>query len=31
MDALEARVQDGHVEVRFQRFRAQIKEQIEVG
>jgi Rieske Fe-S protein len=31
MDSLEARVQDGHVEVRFQRFRAQIKEQIEVG
>jgi menaquinol-cytochrome c reductase iron-sulfur subunit len=31
MDTLEARVQDGHVEVRFQRFRAQIKEQIEVG
>jgi menaquinol-cytochrome c reductase iron-sulfur subunit len=31
MDALEARVQNGHVEVRFARFRAQIKERIEVG
>jgi menaquinol-cytochrome c reductase iron-sulfur subunit len=31
MDSLEARVQDGHVEVRFIRFRAQIKERIEMG
>lgn len=31
MDSLEARVQDGHVEVRFVRFRAQIKERIELG
>jgi menaquinol-cytochrome c reductase iron-sulfur subunit len=31
MDTLEARVHDGHVEVRFARFRAQIKERIEVG
>lgn len=31
LDALETRVQDGQVEVRFQRFRAQIKERIEVG
>ena len=30
MDPLEARVQDGHVEVRFVRYRAQIKERIEV-
>ncbi|HEX2676801.1 MAG TPA: Rieske (2Fe-2S) protein [Polyangiales bacterium] len=31
MDALETRVVDGHVEVRFQRYRAQTKEQIEIG
>jgi hypothetical protein len=31
MDPLEARVQNGHVEVRFARFRAQVKERIEVG
>jgi quinol---cytochrome c reductase iron-sulfur subunit, bacillus type len=31
MDALETRVQDGHVEVKFMRFRAQIKEKIEIG
>lgn len=31
LDPLETRVQDGHVEVRFQRFRAQIKERIEIG
>ena len=31
MDALDARVQDGHVEVRFARFRAQIKERVEIG
>lgn len=31
MDALESRVVDGKVEVRFVRYRAQIKEQIEVG
>lgn len=30
MDPLEARVQDGHVEVRFVRYRAQIKERVEV-
>jgi hypothetical protein len=28
---LETRVQDGHVEVKFIRYRAQIKEKIEVG
>ena len=31
MDPLEARVNDGHVEVRFARFRAQIKERIKIG
>jgi menaquinol-cytochrome c reductase iron-sulfur subunit len=31
MDPLEVRVQDGHVEVRFVRFRAQVEERIEVG
>jgi len=31
MDPLETRVRDGHVEVRFIRYRAQIKERIEVG
>lgn len=31
MDELETRVEDGHVEVRFVRFRAQVKERIEVG
>jgi Rieske Fe-S protein len=31
MDALDARVRDGHVEVRFLRFRAQAKERIEIG
>ena len=31
MDALESRVQDGHVEVRFARFRAQVKDRIEIG
>lgn len=31
MDALEARVVDGAVEVRFVRYRAQVKEQIEIG
>ena len=31
MDPLEARVRDGHVEVRFVRFRAQTKERIELG
>jgi menaquinol-cytochrome c reductase iron-sulfur subunit len=31
MDSLEARVQNGHVEVRFERFRAQAKEKLEVG
>jgi menaquinol-cytochrome c reductase iron-sulfur subunit len=31
MDALETRVLDGHVEVRFQRFRAQTKERVELG
>jgi menaquinol-cytochrome c reductase iron-sulfur subunit len=31
MDSLETRVQDGHVEVKFIRFRAQIKEKIELG
>ncbi|MET0385412.1 MAG: Rieske 2Fe-2S domain-containing protein [Polyangiales bacterium] len=31
MDLLDARVQDGHIEVRFARFRAQIKERVEIG
>lgn len=31
MDTLEARVVDGEVEVRFKRFRAQVKERIEIG
>lgn len=31
MDKLETRVEDGHVEVRFMRFRAQTKERIEIG
>ncbi len=31
MDSLEARVVDGSVEVRFVRFRAQVKERIEIG
>jgi menaquinol-cytochrome c reductase iron-sulfur subunit len=31
MDSLETRVQDGHVEVKFIRYRAQIKEKIEIG
>jgi menaquinol-cytochrome c reductase iron-sulfur subunit len=31
MDTLDARVKDGHVEVRFVRFRAQTKERIEIG
>lgn len=31
MDTLEARVVDGAVEVRFMRFRAQVKERIEIG
>jgi len=31
MDTLEARVVDGDVEVRFVRFRAQVKERIEIG
>jgi menaquinol-cytochrome c reductase iron-sulfur subunit len=31
MDPLETRVQNGHVEVKFIRFRAQIKERIEIG
>jgi menaquinol-cytochrome c reductase iron-sulfur subunit len=31
MDPLETRVVDGHVEVRFLRYRAQIKERIEIG
>lgn len=31
MDTLEARVVDGAVEVRFVRFRAQVKERIEIG
>lgn len=31
MDALETRVVDGSVEVRFVRFRAQVKERIEIG
>jgi len=31
MDPLETRVRDGSVEVRFLRFRAQVKERIEVG
>jgi len=31
MDELETRVENGHVEVRYVRFRAQIKERIEVG
>jgi menaquinol-cytochrome c reductase iron-sulfur subunit len=31
MDELETRVEDGHVEVRFVRFRAQVKERIEIG
>lgn len=31
MDALDARVRDGHVEVRFLRFRSQAKERIEIG
>ena len=31
MDQLETRIQDGHVEVRFQRFRAQTKERVEIG
>ena len=31
MDSLETRVQDGHVEVKFMRYRAQIKDKIEVG
>lgn len=31
MDSLETRVQDGHVEVRFMRFRAQVKQKIELG
>jgi menaquinol-cytochrome c reductase iron-sulfur subunit len=31
MDSLETRIQDGHVEVRFMRFRAQVKERIELG
>jgi menaquinol-cytochrome c reductase iron-sulfur subunit len=31
MDPLETRVHDGHVEVRFIRYRAQVKERIEVG
>lgn len=31
LDALEARVLDGHVEVRFQRFRTQLKERVELG
>lgn len=31
MDPLETRVVDGHVEVRFVRYRAQIKERIEIG
>lgn len=31
MDPLEARVVDGQVEVRFVRFRAQVKERVEVG
>jgi hypothetical protein len=30
MDELETRVDNGHVEVRFVRFRAQIKERIEI-
>jgi menaquinol-cytochrome c reductase iron-sulfur subunit len=31
MDPLEARVVDGEVEVRFVRFRAQVKERVEIG
>ena len=31
MDPLEARVVDGQVEVRFVRFRAQVKERVEIG
>jgi len=31
LDELETRVQDGHVEVRFMRFRTQVKERIEIG
>jgi menaquinol-cytochrome c reductase iron-sulfur subunit len=31
LDALESRVVDGQVEVRFVRFRAQVKEQVELG
>ena len=31
LDPLETRVVDGHVEVRFMRFRAQVKERVEVG
>jgi Rieske Fe-S protein len=31
MDPLEARVVDGQIEVRFVRFRAQVKERIEIG
>jgi menaquinol-cytochrome c reductase iron-sulfur subunit len=31
MDELETRVENGHVEVRFVRFRAQVKERIEIG
>jgi menaquinol-cytochrome c reductase iron-sulfur subunit len=31
LDTLDARVQNGHVEVKFTRFRAQIKERVELG
>jgi hypothetical protein len=31
MDPLEVRVVEGQVEVRFVRFRAQVKERVEIG